>query len=193
MLDFEMDMDLEMLSDSFLEEMEKIKDLVEEISDYQASEEEDEEESEYREVYGGTKEEMKEYQEKFREYVESIKEGLEKIYRDMEKNKRNEEIEPKMKSPWERGHKLGCGCPGCTAYKEFYGIKLDENKNYQSSQIKPDLRLASNKPEKKKYSEETDSRPCGGKHYHLFHGGEAELKTVLGNHMNRFNFKPMGY
>ena len=45
MLDFEMDMDLEMLSDSFLEEMEKIKDMVEEISDYQSSEEEDEEES----------------------------------------------------------------------------------------------------------------------------------------------------
>jgi hypothetical protein len=78
MLDSEIGLDLEMLSDSFLEEMEKIKDMIEEISDYQVNEEDEEERKEYREVYGGgIKEEIKKYQEKFREYAERIKEGLE--------------------------------------------------------------------------------------------------------------------
>jgi hypothetical protein len=146
---------------------------------------------------GGIKEEIKKYQEKFREYAERIKEGLEglgKIYTGNGRNtEQTENMEPEMKSPWEKGHKLGCGCPGCTAYRDFHGI--NENRNSQNSQTKPDLRLASRpKPaEKKRYGEETDSRPCGGKHYRLFHGNDAGMKTVLGNYTNRFNFRTMGY
>jgi hypothetical protein len=205
MFNFERGSDLEMLNDSFLEELEKIKDMLDDLVDEDSGDgnsgyegiEEDEDESEYEEVYGGREKGIKEYQEKFREYVERIKEGLEKVYRDVGKNKKNEGAEPEMKSPWERGHKLGCGCPGCTAYRDFHGIKLNENQNnqnYQSSQIRPDLKLARNKSKTNKYVEqETDSRPCGGKHYHLFHGDNAGMKSVLGNYTKRFNFRPMGY
>ncbi len=196
MFDLEKEMDLEMLSDLFLEELEKIEDILEGIPGYEGIEE-DEEGKEYEEVYGdGTKEELKEYQKKFKKYVERIKDGLEKIYRSTERKvDRKENLEPKMKSPWERGHKLGCGCPGCTAYRDFHGIKSNDNQNYQSSRIRPDLRLAKNadKSKKNKYNEETDSRPCGGKHYHMFHGNNAGMKSVLGNYTKRFNFRPMGY
>ncbi len=191
MFEFEGDIELEAISDLFLKELEKIGDMLEEVS-YE-TEGEDEEGKEYREVYGGAKEDIKEYQEKFKEYVERIKEGLEKIYMDMERNKENEGIEPKMKSPWERGHKLGCGCPGCTAYREFHGIKLNESRNNQNLRMKPDLMLAKNTSEKKKYNEETDSKPCGGRLYNFFHGGEAELKTVFGSYTKRFDFRTMGY
>ncbi|UCC92063.1 MAG: hypothetical protein JSV39_02265 [Candidatus Aenigmatarchaeota archaeon] len=192
MFEFESVMDIETLSDSFLEELEQIKDVLEEISDYERDEEEDEE-SEYREVYGGTKEEIKEYQKKFREYVESIKEGLEKIYESSKNNRERAEPEAKTKSPWERGHKFACGCPGCAAYRESHGIRMDKNRNNQNLQTKTDLRLADKKSKNNKYSDETDSRPCGGKHYHLFHGEEAGMKTVLGNYTNSFNFARMGY
>jgi hypothetical protein len=70
--------DLETLSESFLEELGKIKEIAEDISG--RYDEEDEEESEYKELYGVSKEELKEYQQKFREYAAQVKEGLGKLY-----------------------------------------------------------------------------------------------------------------
>lgn len=186
--------DLEILSESFLDELENIKDFFKDISDYELNEE-DEEESEYREVYGDVSDELKEYQEKFSEYAEKIKKGLERMYGGEAVNSKSGK-NPEDVNPFERGHKPGCGCPGCTAYEKKRGLRAEDSYVNQSSESDFDLKLASasKSSKKNKYVEnETGDRPCKGKLYNHFHGEKSGLKNVLGNYTKRFNFSPAGY
>lgn len=209
--------DLEMLSDSFLEHLESVRQMMDEFSadfsvgkdesieemDDEESDEDDEDdendESEYAEVYGASKEELKKYTEKFKEYARSIKRGLEEIYgigaenAENREKKRDEKTENDfgIKSPDERGHKMGCGCPGCAAYREFYGIKL-ENKTHSAGHAFSGFRMNESGKNAEKY-EEKANRPCGGKLYGHFHGERADLKNVFGQYTGRFNFGRAGY
>jgi hypothetical protein len=192
------EIDLEMLSDSFREELARIKEMMDDDSDSEDEEESDEEESDYKEAYGGMNSEMKKYHEKLKKYAENLKENLRQVYADgenengrkTEKNKENDEM---MKSPLERGHKMGCGCPGCSAYREFFGIKIEGKNNLHfRPDTAPDMGLAAKKKDINKY-EEKNSRPCGGRMYNLFHGERAQLKNVFGRYTGNFNFGRAGY
>jgi hypothetical protein len=191
------DIELEMLSDSFWKELEKIKELLDEAPEDE--EECDEEEAKYGDD-AGTKEELQKYQEKLKVYAERIKDGLKKVYagkagnRNPQRSSKAEAAEPAPKNPWERGHKLGCGCAGCTVYRDFYGIKLDGKYDGGSDIMTPDLRLAETQREaKRNYAEENSPKPCGGRLHNFFHGGRAELKNILGRYTKSFNFGLAGY
>jgi hypothetical protein len=194
------EMSLEMLSDSFRAELEKIKELLDEATDKDS---EEDEETDYKEAYGRVDEEAKKYQEKFSKYAEKLKENLEKVYNDaiaketdVKQERREKTAEKSIKSPWERGHKLGCGCPGCATYREFHGIAPDSNKTIFL--IATDFEdagpaLKSKKGKTDKYAEETGSKPCGGKLYNFFHGDRAEMKNILGSYTKNFNFARAGF
>ena len=186
-----MDSEIEMLSDSFLEELKKLKDILEDsgLSGYSEGDEEETEEKEY--AMSLSAEDMKKYQEKFEKRVREIKEGLEKIY-ETGKGKEKDTVYSKnekmkdlsgMKSPWERGHKLGCGCPGCTKYREFHGIP-DRNAHQEQNpgmEI-PDPRFSGNSKKSKHYVEkESDTRPCGGKYWQIFHRKKG-MDSVFGSY-----------
>jgi hypothetical protein len=203
-------LDLEILGDSFIERLEAITRALEKASSglssglkylkeaYEGDSEDDEEDdAEYAEAYGGSKEELKKYAEKFREYAREVRRAVEEMYGEKPdsggERKANGDEDQRLKSPAERGHKLGCGCPGCTAYREFFGIKLDD-KNNPHGGLDPSPLAASGK-KKKDAGEyrETNSRPCGGRLYHHFHGKHGELKNVFGRYTGRFNFGRAGY
>ncbi len=184
--------------DSLLEEIEEIGEIIKDLKFEIPSEYEEEDREEEDEEYSESIDDLKEYQEKFRKYAENIKKELRNLYepketarsKDMYAERSREE--EKIKTPWERGHKIGCGCPGCTKYREFYGINLDMPN--QNSDLKfPDLRFASGKNKKMKKYEENEIRPCGGKLYNFFHGERAEFKRLLGNYSKKFNLNLAGY
>lgn len=185
--------------DSFAEEFEEIRDILKEMEfefsgDYEVEEDEDDEE-EYSESLEG---DLKGYQEKFSRYAESIKKEI-RDYEPKETGNREtvyaeNKIEgERVKTPWERGHKLGCGCPGCAKYRKLHGIDL-EAVNRDSDLKFPDLRFTSTKGEKgeKEYIE-SEGRPCGGKLYQFFHGSRAEFKRLLGNYLKKLNLNLAGY
>ena len=205
--------DLEMLSDSFLEQLENVRRMLEGFSGFSADfsagkdesaeesgedDEDEEDESEYAEVYGASREELKKYVEKFRDYAKEIKRNAEEIYgaeAGSAAKKRDERSgdDAGLKSPQGRGHKMGCGCPGCSAYREFFGIKFDGKNNLHSGlNSSPGMGLTAKRKETGKY-EETSSKPCGGRLYNFFHGERAELKNVFGRYTGRFNFGRAGY
>ncbi|NIO22834.1 MAG: hypothetical protein GTN38_02290 [Candidatus Aenigmarchaeota archaeon] len=181
--------------DFFLGEIEEIRDIVkgmelEVSSEYEEEDQEGEPEEEYSESLEG---DLKEYQERFRKYVESLEKEIRSLYRERGDEPREGYAEngEKVKTPWERGHKLGCGCPGCSAYRESHGIELGKNQN---SDLKfPDLRFGSKKSERREEYQESGSKPCGGKHYHFFHGKRSEFKRLLGNYARKLNLNLAGY
>jgi len=187
--------------DSLLEDIGEMRDIIKDMeleisSEYEWNEDQkDEEDEEYSE---SVEDELKEYQKKFRKYAESLRKELRNLYEPKE-NGNNEivYIEKKgekegIKTPWERGHKLGCGCPGCTKYREFYAIRL-ETANRNSDLRFPDLRFASKKSEAKREYKESEARPCGGKFHHFFHGNKAEFKKLFGNYLKKLNLNLAGY
>jgi hypothetical protein len=199
----------EMLSGSLLERLETAMELLGRISsdakldaDDDGSEndetETDEEdgEADYADAYAGGKEELKKYVEKFREYAREIKKDAEAVYGEggnaAGKTRETTEADFGMKSPSERGHKMGCGCPGCSAFREFFGIKLDGknvNRSFDSffHVVKP-----AERKETGKY-DETGARPCGGSMYNHFHGERADLKNVFGKYTGSFNLGKAGF
>ena len=196
---FENESSLEMLSEAFLTELEKIRQLVDDVEfEDDLTEDDEEEESEYAEVYGDLKDGMKKYHEKFKAYAEELRQAVEQAYggekhtKESKANEKKERVEEHMKTPWERGHKLGCGCPGCTAYREFYGIKLNEGQNYMGGAGAAAMKTTEARKEAPKY-EETTSKPCKGRLYNFFHGERADLKSVLGQYTKKFNFGRIGY
>ncbi len=195
--DLRSDISLEMLSEAFLKELEKVRQLVDDSEfEDEPADDENGDDSEYSEVYGGDKGDLKKYQEKFMAYAEKLKQAVEQLYgekhaKESANEKTEKATEEQMKTPWERGHKLGCGCPGCSAYREFHGIRLDgKNQGYMGGAMA--MRTAEGKKETSKY-EEASSKPCGGKLYHHFHGERAELRNVFGQQTKRFNFGRAGY
>jgi hypothetical protein len=199
----------EMLSDSLLERLETAMELLGRIpfdakpdADDDGSEndetETDEEdgEADYADAYAGGKEELKKYVEKFREYAKEIKKGSEAVYGEggkaAGKTRETTEADFGMKSPSERGHKMGCGCPGCSAFREFFGIKLDGEKNLQHGSNSFFQVLKPAERREGKY-EDTGPRPCGGRMYNHFHGDRADLKNVFGKYTGDFNLGKAGF
>jgi|GEM_PF-2117421 len=185
--------DIDSLPEEFEEIREVIKEMELEISE-ECGDEESEEEGEYSESFG---EDLKEYQERFRRYAEGLKKGIRSLYEpkenkrlDHEYNKRNGERE-EMKTPWERGHRLGCGCPGCSAYREFHGIELRNDHGSDFNLPDPGSILREN--ERREEYKESGSRPCGGKHYLFFHGERSEFRRLLGNYSRKLNLNLAGY
>jgi hypothetical protein len=179
------------------EEFEELKDMIKGI-ELELSEEYGDNESEEDEEYSESfEEDLKEYQERFRRYAENLKKEIRNLYEPKENksldhryNERGTERE-EMKTPWERGHKLECGCPGCSAYREFHGIELVNNKD---SDFKlPDLGSVLRKNERREEYKESSSRPCGGKHYHFFHGERSEFRRLFGNYSRKLNLNLAGY
>ena len=183
--------ELDSISVSFLEELAKIKGLLDETAEKSKDDKEDDDaDEEYAESYGDLKDTLKQYHEKLKAYEKIIKENISEAYGDAkpEAPKAEKEIakENDIISPFDRGHKLGCGCPGCSAYRDFYGIRLDGVKDALSI-------LASKTAAKKTHYEETATRPCGGKMYNHFHGERAGLRNALGGYTGRFSFSRTGY
>ncbi len=193
--------------DFLLKDLEEIKDIIREM-EFDATDEEDEregmeerEEEEYSESFEN---ELKEYQEKFREYTKSIKRELRNFYKQEVKDakriettyaERAERMREKegIKTPWERGHKLGCGCPGCVKYRKFYGIEIERIQDPHSS-ISETLNIASTRKEREKVRyTENQRRPCGGRFYLFFHGKRAEFKRLFGKYSEGLNLNLAGY
>ncbi len=183
--------------DIMLEELEKIG---EESRNLEADknvrhDDEDVDENEEEEYSGPMEKEMKKYQEKFREYVKSIRKNIRILYEPEEDAPMEKQYSEKgderndIKSPWERGHKLGCGCPGCTRYREVHGIVLENN----HAGIKlHGLELSKRERPKNEYKE-NNARPCGGKHYHFFHGKGADFKRLFRGYFKKLNLNLAGY
>ena len=203
--------DMEMLGDSLLERLEGIIRMLDGLSagfpdakeeapgeDEDESGEDGDDEPEYSETYGASKEELRKYVEKFRDYAKEIKRNAEEIYgaaSGNESKKRDEKANDSgMKSPFERGHKMGCGCPGCSAYREFYGIKIERKTHFPGHAFSAAgaARINESGKRNEKYGEKSD-RPCGGKLYNHFHGERAGLQRVLGSYTGGFNFGRAGY
>jgi hypothetical protein len=142
---------------------------------------EDEEEEEYS--AGTLSDKVRKYQREFGKYVDIIKRDLKdmgyqlKGSRDPQKrdeytNKdgRKRLREPGAeKSPFDRGHKFGCGCPGCTAFRRrFFEDVTDFSIPDSRKTLTRDI-------ESKRYTREhRDSRadyPCGGKLRGMFKHG----------------------
>ena len=182
---------MDLLSFSFMEELAKIKGLLDDDAEKsEDGDEDDDEDAEYAESYGDLKEELKRYQEKLKVYEKIIKDSISEAYgsakpetpKAEEKSKETEIV-----SPFDRGHKLGCGCPGCTSYRNFYGIMLGGDEDSISV-------LASNTAKKKSQNyEEAATRPCGGKMFNHFHGERGGLRNALGGYTHRFSFSRAGY
>ena len=74
------------------------------------------------------------------------------------------------KSPSERGHKWGCGCPGCTRFRESFARKemmdfsLPDSRNTLTLPHEPVSYTAEHKEDKCEY-------PCGGKLRGMFQSG----------------------
>ena len=173
-----------------MEELAKIKELLDETADKSNDSEDDDEDEEYSESYGDLKEELKRYHEKLKAYEKIIKEGVSEAYGSAKPETPKKEETPKeteLVSPFDRGHKLGCGCPGCNAYRDFYGIMMGNDKD-DSVSI-----LAAKTATKKTQYEESATRPCGGKMYNHFHGERAGLRNALGGYTGRFSFSRTGY
>ncbi|MFH1237090.1 MAG: hypothetical protein V1648_01655 [Candidatus Aenigmatarchaeota archaeon] len=182
--------ELDLLSFFFLEELAKIRELLDEPSEKENDDAEDSDDEEYAESYGDLKDTLKQYHEKLKAYEKIIKEGISEAYGSAKPEapkKEEPSIETELVSPFDRGHKLGCGCPGCAAYRDFYGIRLGNNAD-DALNI-----LAAKTATKKTHYEESASRPCGGKMFNHFHGEHAGLKSALGNYTGRFAFVRAGY
>ncbi|MCX6817486.1 MAG: hypothetical protein NTU57_01360 [Candidatus Aenigmarchaeota archaeon] len=183
--------ELDLLSISFIEELVKIKELLDETTEKSKDNKEDDEDEEYAESYGDLKEELKRYHEKLKAYEKIIKEGISEAYGSAKPEapkKEETSKETEIVSPFDRGHKLGCGCPGCSAYRNFYGIRLGNDKDDFGN-----ILAAKTTTKKTQNYEETASRPCGGKMFNHFHGERAGLSNALGGYTGRFSFKRAGY
>ena len=178
---------------SLLEELEEIRDVIKEI-ELEVSSEYEEDTGEEDEEYESF-DDLKEYQERFRKYAESIKRELKNYQpREEKRNVYTETAKEKeeIKTPWERGHKLGCGCPGCTKYRENHGINL-EVLNQNSDLKLLDWRSSRGRNEKKGEYKEGETKPCGGKFYHFFHGKRAEFKKLFGEYSKKLDLNLAGY
>jgi hypothetical protein len=184
---------------SFAEEFEEIRETLKEMEsefsgDYEAREDQEDEE----EYSGSLGDDLKGYQERFRRYAESIKKEIrdyapeERSEMAYAENRIGEGGIEEVKTPRERGHKLGCGCPGCAKYRELHGIDLEAVS--QDPHLKfPDLRPGSQRSGKGEEYREMERRPCGGKHRHLFRGKRAEFKRLMGNYHDNLNLNLAGY
>jgi hypothetical protein len=131
-------------------------------------------------------EEVKRYQREFRRYIRMIRKGLEDLGYvpkgrqdsgndgEYSKDSAREKVrDPQADiNPWDRGHKWGCGCPGCTAFKEDF---LSDGMTDFSI---PDIRgTASGSGSKEAtnydpgHKDDRSDYPCGGKLRGMFKGG----------------------
>jgi hypothetical protein len=131
------EIDIERLLDSIDEALGRFDDLFGSgsISGDEEDYDDEEPDAEEEEYDGFTlSERFRKYQREFRKYIEVIKRDLRELAYgnadgrkstnredyagkgDVERN-RDPDLET---SPWERGHKWGCGCPACTKFRDHF-------------------------------------------------------------------------
>jgi hypothetical protein len=157
---------------------------------YDDGEDDDEDDEEYKS--GTLGEEMKRYQREFRKHAEIIRKELQKKgYRidtdgrgrdplrplQYSAGKKSDSDPEAYRSPSERGHKFGCGCPGCTSFRErIFGEGMGDISLL-------DIRAGLARPVSSKYEsprkKEPSEYPCGGKLRGFFHGKEGFLKYTF--------------
>ncbi len=132
----------------------------------------DEEDEEKEEEYASF-EDNGEYQQRF-EYSKNKKQkekypGI-KDNREMESSCKTERKQEDLQSPEERGHKWGCGCPGCQRFMRTFP-ELDPSLINSVKDGKS--------PERKNYVEkDRSSYPCGGRLRNEYH---KMLKFTMGS------------
>jgi len=148
---------------------------------------EDEEDEEYGARTLG--EEVRKYQREFHRYAEIITGELARLgyvietsgndtkhadaVRIMEPSaQQNAESEQQEKNPFERGHKWGCGCAGCSSFRgNFYssGTSFEELNVPETVSRNEAGRQVAGYTSKRK--EDPSEYPCGGKLRGMFSGG----------------------
>jgi len=150
-------------------------------------EEDDDEEEEYS--CGTLADKVLRYQKEFRKYIEIIKHDLEdmgydfkRLQQDKDARYSHKDGQQKLKdpeaekSPFERGHKFECGCPGCTAFREsfFADVITDFSIPDSRKMIALDVEV---KRYASDHKDNPSDYPCGGKLRGMFKQGS--LKYAL--------------
>jgi len=165
--------------------IEEILDDAEDVSGpFHDVEEEDEEEEQEEYANVTLSEKVKRYQRGFRKYVESIKRELEDMGYDFRRGRGKaktaeysdgKELEKlpdheAQKSPFERGHKWGCGCRGCMSFREGFLPRDIEDSSLPDKRGTLPVRIEVRGYSEKRKQESADY-PCGGKLRGLFRHG----------------------
>ncbi|MBN2330575.1 MAG: hypothetical protein JXC85_02065 [Candidatus Aenigmarchaeota archaeon] len=157
----------------------RVGDYDEEDSD---EEDPDDEEEEYDRL--SLSEKVRKYQREFSRYVDAIRKDLDEIGYGVRTAKEtlkrpdyagqqrpDVSLDPDSeKSPSERGHKWGCGCPGCTKFRENFMSK--ETVDFSI----PDGRTALFRAKddgvySSEHKDDASEYPCGGKLRGMFRHG----------------------
>ncbi len=192
-----MDIDLEDLANSIVEiiddldagSMSGFVGLDEEDTDDE--EEPDAEEEEYES--GTLAEEVKRYQREFRRYIRMIRKGLEDLgyvskarrgsgngmeyshgsHGGSKDGARSKARDPQDDiTPWDRGHKWGCGCPGCTSFREaFLSESVTDFSIPDTRSTGPDSGSKEPASYDPGHKDNVSDYPCGGKLRGMFKGG----------------------
>jgi hypothetical protein len=155
---------------------------------------EDDEDEEDEEYGAGTlSEEVRKYQREFHRYAEIITRELARLGYDTEHGgddtkytdnmkiqdpalspsaQKKAEPEQQEKNPFERGHKWGCGCAGCSAFRvSFYSSGMSfEDLNLPETVSEGGARTQVTTYTRKRKEDPSDY-PCGGRLRGMFSGG----------------------
>ncbi len=145
-------------------------------------EEPDDEEEEYNGL--SLKEKVRRYQRDFSKYVEIIRKDLIDMgydirdggnpVKDAEYALKKEDAARKAddddRSPSERGHKWGCGCPGCTSYRENFMSKEMMDFSIPDGRTSF-LHAKDTGTYKSEHKDDSSEYPCGGKLRGMFRRG----------------------
>lgn len=146
----------------------------------------DEEPDAEEEEYDGfsLSEKVRKYQREFRKYVEIIRKDLGDMGYDIregrtdvkgaeyagKKDQERQRDSDSEISPWERGHKWGCGCPGCTSFRENFISK--EIMDFSIPDGRSSYLMAKEtNADKSEHKDDSSQYPCGGKLRGVFKRG----------------------
>ena len=147
--------------------------------DSDPDEEEEVEDNEYDS--GRLTEKAKRYQREFRKYVERIRQDLNEMgygpkeggkdARDAHYSRKQKARDPESEiSPSERGHKFGCGCRGCSAFRE--SPFNDGITDFSITDSRKTLSMVrEGKSYAREHKESPGDYPCGGKMRGMFRQG----------------------
>lgn len=171
---------------SLEEAMERLEESFERAyGDEEDSDDEEEPDAEERGYVGlSLSEKVKKHQREFRKYIEVIRKDLREMgygtqegakaakdgeYAGKKADERQRAPEAE-KDPWERGHKWGCGCPGCTRFRENFLEKeaMDFSIPDGRSAL---LRTKDTSAYKSEHKDDSSEYPCGGKLRGMFRNG----------------------
>ena len=147
--------------------------------DSDSDEDEEVEDNEYDS--GRLTEKAKRYQREFRKYVERIRQDLSEMgygpkaggkdARDTHNSRKEKAKDPESEiRPIERGHKFGCGCRGCSAFREsFFNDGITDFSITDSRKTLSIIR--ERKSYVREHKENPGDYPCGGKMRGMFRHG----------------------